>query len=270
MTMLAVALDGSDDSSSILQTVGPLARAWKSPVSLVSVVATSDLQPARKSVLERLAAGLSAQGLAATFQVRVGAPAEELLAFTRETRPALLAVATHGRRGLDRLRLGSTAEEVLRRAEVPLLIARPDTATLRGSMLLTALDGSPEAESILPDVVGISRATGWPVDLARATLPAVTAAGLGEFPMYFPKEDPQPYLEGVCKRLAVEGVKARPVALAGRASTEVLRYAAEAGAGMICLTTHGRTGLRRVLLGSIAEEILRGAACPVLVRRNAG
>ncbi len=263
--MIAVALDGTPESSSILLAAVPLARASNAPLVLVSVVERPDIPPERKAWLERTASGLS--GLTVTCQLRIGDPAEELLAFTRENAPAMLALATHGRRGLERLRLGSVAEAVLRRADVPLLIARPDTADVRGSKILAALDGSPQGEEILPDVLRLAKAWGRPVDVVRVVLPAVTAGGVGEFPMYFPVEDPLPYLQGVCGRLEAEGVKAAPVALAGRAAGELLRYAGESGAGMICMTTHGRTGVRRVLMGSIAEEILRHAPCPVLLRR---
>jgi len=53
----------------------------------------------------------------------------------------------------------------------------------------------------------------------------------------------------------------------GDAADEILALARETDAGLICLTTHGRTGLARELLGSVAESVLRGAPCPVLLRR---
>lgn len=270
MKNLGVALDGSEESTSILQAVAPLARALRAPVTLLSVIQGADLLLLRKSWLEAIAEKLKKQEVAADLELRVGDAAEEILAFTRERTPDLLAMATHGRRGLDRLRLGSVTEQVLRRSDVPLLIARPDTAGERGEAILVALDGSALAEEVLPDVVRLAKATGRPVELARALLPVVTAGGLGEFPMYFPQEDPAPYLDEVCAILATEDVQAVPVALAGRAGSSLLTYAAGSNAGLIALTTHGRTGLRRVLMGSIAEEILRTAPCPVLVRRAVG
>jgi nucleotide-binding universal stress UspA family protein len=270
MTTIAVALDGSASSSSILLAALPLARAWKASLGLVSVVDRPDVPPERRPWLERLTAELAAEGLTATFQLRIGSPAEEILAYLDETRPDLLAMATHGRRGMERLRLGSVAEEVLRRAEAPVLVARPETAGTRGRALLVALDGSPLAEEILPDVVRLAKATERRVELVRASLAAVTAGGLGEYPMYFPQDDPLPYLKDVAARLAAQGVTAVPVALAGRAAAALPAYAEAAGAGLIALTTHGRTGVRRALLGSIAEEMLRQAPCPVLVRRTSG
>lgn len=268
--MIAVALDGTEHSPAVLQAVAPLARALQASLTLMSVVETPDIPPRRKPWLEGLAAELRERDLACSVELRVGRPPDEILAFVRDRKPRLLALVTHGRRGLERLRLGSVAEEVLRQADVPLLVVRPETAGTRGQSILAALDGSERAEEILPDVALLAKATGRAVEVVSVSLPAVTAGGLGEMPMYFPKDDPTPYLKGVCRRLEKEGVTAKPVALAGRAAPELLAYAAEAGAGFIAMTTHGRTGVRRALMGSIAEEILRNAPCPVLVRRVSG
>ncbi|HEX7901863.1 MAG TPA: universal stress protein [Planctomycetota bacterium] len=263
MDTLGVALDGTETSATVLQAVAPLARAFPASITLMSAVERPDLPPERKPWLEGIAAGLREQDIQVSVELRVGAAADEILAFARERSPLLLAMATHGRRGLDRLRLGSVTEAVLRRADVPLLIARPDTAGARGKAIVVALDGSPRAETILPDVARLAKATGRAVEVASVALPAVTAGGVGEFPMYFPVDDPEPYLKELCKR-----IEAKPVALSGRAASSLMAYAAESGAGFLALTTHGRTGLRRALLGSIAEEILRNAPCPVLVRRS--
>ena len=88
-----------------------------------------------------------------------------LCAFVRDRTPLFLAMATHGRRGLDRLRLGSVTEAVLRQVDVPLLISRPDTAGARGQAIVVALDGSPLAEEILPDAVRLAKATGRGVSM---------------------------------------------------------------------------------------------------------
>ena len=268
--MLGVPLDGTEASTTILQAAAPLARALGASITLMSAVERPDIPPERKPWLEGIAAGLRGQDIEVAVELRVGASDEEILGFVRDREPLFLAMTTHGRRGLDRLRLGSVTEAVLRRADAPLLISRPDTAGTRGRAIVAALDGSPLAEEILPDVVRLAKATGRAVEVASVALPAVTAGGVGEFPMYFPQDDPEPYLKTVAARLEADGVKAKAVALSGRAASALMTYAAESGAGFLALTTHGRTGLRRALLGSIAEEILRNAPCPVLVRRAKG
>jgi nucleotide-binding universal stress UspA family protein len=81
-------------------------------------------------------------------------------------------------------------------------------------------------------------------------------------------EDSKPYLRRVQARLLEEGVNARIEALEGRVASAILDHASKTDAFLIALTTHGRTGFERILMGSIAEEIVRHSSCPVLVRRS--
>jgi nucleotide-binding universal stress UspA family protein len=110
--------------------------------------------------------------------------------------------------------------------------------------------------------------SGATVEVVQVALPVVSAMGLGEVPVLMPSEDPRPYLERERGRLEAVGVPARAVALEGRAAPELLRHLREGGAALVCMTTHGRSGLPRLLLGSIAEELLRHASCPVWIRRT--
>jgi nucleotide-binding universal stress UspA family protein len=96
----------------------------------------------------------------------------------------------------------------------------------------------------------------------------VFTGGIVETPMVLQPEDPLPYLRGVVTRLQALGVTASATALEGRASGEILRHLQVTGASLLCMTTHGRSGLSRLLLGSVAEEILRKSPCPVLLRRT--
>jgi nucleotide-binding universal stress UspA family protein len=93
-------------------------------------------------------------------------------------------------------------------------------------------------------------------------------SGVGDVPGVRVDENPLPYLERVRARLASEGVDATVAALEGRAGFQILRYAQENNASLLCMTTHGRSGLARIVLGSIADEVLRQAPCPVLLRRS--
>jgi nucleotide-binding universal stress UspA family protein len=136
------------------------------------------------------------------------------------------------------------------------------------SRLVVALDGSPRSEAILEDVVPLARRLKASVNLIRSVLPPITMTGLGEIPGVQIAENPMPYLEGVKTRLSSEGVEASVAGLQGRAGAEILRYLREQGASLLCMTTHGRSGLARALLGSIAAEVMRQAPCPVLLRRT--
>jgi nucleotide-binding universal stress UspA family protein len=83
-----------------------------------------------------------------------------------------------------------------------------------------------------------------------------------------PGNDARSYLKKVALQVKALGVNVSTAIRRGSAPAEILRYAGEARAGMIALATHGRTGLERALMGSVAEAVLRKSPCPVLLRRD--
>lgn len=267
---ILVPLDGSPQADAALDAIGPLLRMHQPEVLLLGVMDEEQFNHKLRTHLDYTSNALRSKGVDASVALREGKPAAaRILDFARERGVDLIAMSTHGRGGLARVFMGSVTEEVLRRAEVPLLVSRPGASLADWDRIVVALDGSERAEEILPEAGRIARAQKAELHLVRVALPVVTSGGVGEFPLVFPSEDPKPYLQSVSGRLKAEGVEARAVGLEGRAAFEVLKYAKDSGAGLICMATHGRSGVARVLLGSIAEEILRHAPCPVYLRRMA-
>ena len=81
----------------------------------------------------------------------------------------------------------------------------------------------------------------------------------------------QEYLDGVAARLKMQGIKVQTqVALGQSPATTILEMAERLGVDLIALETHGRRGLSRLLLGSVADKVLRGASTPVLIHRSSG
>jgi nucleotide-binding universal stress UspA family protein len=265
---IVAAFDGSEASEEAFAAMTPLVRADQPEVAVLYVFpapAMSYFPPPR---LAEACDALRAEGVNAHLTIREGNPAEEIVKYVKQRQPDLLVMETEGRSGFRRLAKGSVAEEVLHQVDVPVLLVRPGAARKSWSRFLVALDGSALAERILEDVVPLARRLGASIELVRAALPAATMLGVGEIPNPILHEDPLPYLREVQARLKQEGVEAAIAAPAGRAAFAVLERAGDTGASLICLTTHGRTGFERVLLGSIAEEIVRHASCPVLIRRS--
>ncbi len=270
MDRILIPLDGSPQGDSALDAIGPLLQMHQPEVLLLGVMDKEQFNPKLRTHLDFTCNALRSKGVDASIALREGKEAApEILDFARDRGVDLIAMSTHGRGGLARIFVGSVTEEVLRQAEVPLLVCRPGAAVGEWDRIVVALDGSERAEEILPEAARIARALKATVDLVRVALPVVSAGGVGEFPLVFPAENPLPYLKAVSGRLLAEGVDARAVGLEGRAAFEILKHAKENNAGLICMTTHGRSGVARVLLGSIGEEILRHASCPVLLRRMA-
>jgi nucleotide-binding universal stress UspA family protein len=136
--------------------------------------------------------------------------------------------------------------------------------------ILIPLDGSALAEAVLPRAVELARDSGAKVELLRAveahTIPGVdpTAAQIKVV------EEGEAYLRDVAGRLKAEGVKSVETSVwYGPAAYAIVEAARLHKADLITMTTHGRSGLGRLILGSVAESVLRGTAVPILLIRVA-
>jgi nucleotide-binding universal stress UspA family protein len=148
--------------------------------------------------------------------------------------------------------------------------------------IVVALDGSPLAERSLPYVEALAEKFGSTVTLLRATAsPAALLAAqapLATSPGAAVMLDPTPtveaqhddalaYLRAVEKRLAGRGVATDRALPEGDPADAVVRHALECEVDLIAMTTHGRGGLGRALMGSVADAVVRRAPCPVLLVR---
>jgi nucleotide-binding universal stress UspA family protein len=149
--------------------------------------------------------------------------------------------------------------------------------------LLVALDGSPAAERVLEHAEALASAFGSQVTLLRATLSAemvIAQSGVGDATVgqVSPALDPEPvleadhdtaaeYLNSVAARLRAKNVNVSIDMTEGPANTAIIDRAAELGVSLILMTTHGRSGLGRMVFGSTADSVLRHASCPVLLVR---
>jgi nucleotide-binding universal stress UspA family protein len=264
---LLVPADGSPESEAVFSAIMPLVRSDAPQVTVLYVEEDPDESFAPPARLAKACAALRAADVNAHLELRHGLPAEEILRAARERSVDLIAMSTHGRGGVVRMIAGSVAEEVLRKTELPILVTRPNVMVHEWKRIVVALDGSERSESILPEAVRLARKLNAEIDVLRVAMPTV-AAGAGETPIVIPPEDPMPYLKSVVRGLEKEGIPARAVGLEGRAAPAILSHLQDSGASLLCMATHGRSGLARILLGSVAEEVVRKAPCPVLLRRS--
>ncbi len=187
----------------------------------------------------------------------------------------LVIMSTHGRGGLVRAWLGSVADGLLRRLAVPLLLVKPrEGAELPAgerpfSRILIPLDGSRAAEAVLEPALALAVATGAGV---RLLFVAAEGAGGGNG-RATPELDgsrggAEAYIERVRDMVGRQGiaVEARAVPHVSPAGG-ILEEATTHGCDLIALTTHGRGGAARLLLGSVADKVIRGSPVPVLVQR---
>lgn len=232
--------------------------------------------------LAGVAERLRSQAASVQTVVRSGHAAEEILRYAEETQANLIAMSTHGRSGLSRWVYGSVADKVLRGAECPVLLVRVHPSKPAEPVvhrhLLVPLDGSTLAECVLPHVRKLVRPGQTQVHLL-SVLPAGLDRTMTLLTTYPPglqlstsarsqaRAQIEVYLRGVAAPLRELGASVRLELREGNPADEILDYAEEMQADLIVMNTHGLSGVSRWVYGSVADRVLRGAACPVLLVR---
>jgi nucleotide-binding universal stress UspA family protein len=214
-----------------------------------------------------------------------GTPAPALVRYVGEMDPEIVVMTTHGAGGIRRAWLGSVADQLVRSLEIPMLVIRPREAdqvpagVAALQEILVALDGSRRAEAALPPAATLALLLRAKLALVRVVQPVVPFTDpVRPFPLGFDEEltrlsraEAQDYLDDVAESLNAAGVPASAAAVVGSSAFEAIQDAARApGTGMIALATRGRGGLPRMVLGSVADKLVRGGELPVLVTRPKG
>jgi nucleotide-binding universal stress UspA family protein len=243
------------------------------------------LRKSERDYLRRVAARVrAADPIQLATATLTGEPAPALVDYAREMSVDLVVMTTHGRGGLERTWLGSVADRLVRTLEIPLLLIRAregdePAPEPRLEEIVVPLDGSRRAEAALPPALGMAKLFGAGLGLIQLVEPVVMAI---DVPVSLPKtldeelttlrrREAQDYLDDVAERVGATGVPTRASAVAtGNAVTGIQAAAKSPTAGMIALATHGRGGLGRLVLGSVADKLLRTGDLPVLVTRPRG
>jgi nucleotide-binding universal stress UspA family protein len=209
-----------------------------------------------------------------------GAPAEWIVEETVLRHIDLIVMATHDRIGPDRWVHGSVAEAVVHRSIAPVMLVRATDAAPFAErfeapqpVLIVPLDGSQLAESALPIARELTQALGGRVVLvAVVPKPGKLVAGQGgAIVTYVGSEYAEleaeafAYLDASIGRLGSIGSSVEKIVRYGDASTEIAAVAHEYTAAAVVMATHGRAGLVRSLLGSVAGGVLHHSSSPVVL-----
>lgn len=249
--------------------------------------------------LEAIASDFAETGIPTRTCVVIATPDEAILDVANEEGAGLIAMSTHGRSGIGRFLLGSVADRVVHHTHIPLLLVRSTGqdnqngaafATYR--RILVPLDGSELASAVLPFALEMARCTGAAVTLLQSvhepeleTAEAHTMLALGGAATTTPGESTrlsdnlamqieretepaQSNLNAAADAFRAAGIQVETVVEVGRPAETILDAAASSGADMIAMATHGRSGIRRFLIGSIADRVVQHADVPVLLVRS--
>lgn len=290
--LIMVPLDGSEFSESAIPVALAIARRWEARVEILTVheaVSTLDhdfWETASEEWSERYIAGVADRlaadaGVTVKASVLSGIVGETIQKHMEANGGTLLVMASHGRGPMSRFWLGSTADALVRRSRFPILLLRPDgepgselPEAFSPKRILVPLDGSKESEAILEHAIELVddreavftllRVFPHPEEFASTYLPhtiQVNADLLKEG-----EAAARAYIGAQAAALAERGIEATgEMSVETNPAAGILHFAERFGADLIAMSTHGRGGVSRMLLGSVTDKVLRGAQTPMLV-----
>lgn len=257
------------------------------PVPVTAAEVGASLRDDRITYLRDAARRLrEAQEVDAEVALLDGRADQAIRARVEATGAELVVMATHGRGPMERAWLGSVADRLVRDLRVPLLLVRPVpgqevdlSARVSLKRVVVALDGSELAETVLDAALGLAAALGLEIALTR-----VIGVRMDLESPYIPhaaqayheqveaeRGEAREYLARIGEDLRSRGATIGPVEVhQGPAARTILDTIDADGGDVVAMATHGRGGLRRMLLGSVSDKVVRAAVGPVLLVRPEG
>jgi nucleotide-binding universal stress UspA family protein len=200
---------------------------------------------------------------------------DAILKYSKKNDIDLIIMGTHGRRGIGYAFLGSSASEAVRMADCPVLTIREKRENkpfVGEEHILVPVDFSEHSIIALRHACEIAMKNNSRLDIIHvveeATYPKVY--GIAENITNVIKEKSHKELQKICEEIVGSKVKYYTYAVAGNSPYQILNFAEKNKSGLIVISTHGLTGLKHFLLGSVAELVVRRAPCPVLTVKAFG
>ena len=306
---ILVPTDFSDTSRFAVSRACGLARRFEAEIHLVNVLPLLDLGPvttdmpavsrmdleekwvrAARDELDALARE-SRVTVRVTSEVTRGHPFVEIVRYARAHRIDLIVMGTHGRGAVEHMLLGSVAEKVVRKAPCPVLTVRLPEHSFRLPGSEEAHDSRAGAPAPATAPLGMGDATMtlrrilFPTDFsdtadyARGHARELAGRFQASLHLLHVVADPlsQDWAGGVATRaeerlgeLSFGGIDVERTTRAGHVFVEIVRYAADKQIDLIVMGTHGHGPVAHLLLGSVADKVVRKAPCPVLTVRKPG
>jgi nucleotide-binding universal stress UspA family protein len=302
---LLVPLDGSELAELALPYARELAIHFGSEVILANVRAPAENpeEPDNRVYLSKMVATVEQNikrtpELPAGEKVKVtsaiiGAPgllthaAEEIVAYTEKENISLIVMATHGRTGIGRWTLGSTANKVVRASKCPILLVRARTGipeSIHLGKILLPLDGSKHGEAALPYAETLASKIKSQISLLNVVEPLFHVNAFPEGSGYYGyvgivrvpyteeemkplKEVAEKYVKSVSDQLMAEGIQISYEVRTGSPSEEIIKVEEEMHPDIVAMSTHGHSGFGRWEHGSITDKVLHAGITPLLLVR---
>jgi len=295
---ILVPLDGSAFGEQALPVALSIARrasatvrlahvhmAGQSPFMNLSMISADDIdgqaRALERAYLERVAQRASScLGTPTPIDLLDGPIATALCAYAQASDVDIIIMSTHGRGALRRVWLGSVAAALIRQAQTPILLVRPQQEHMHSTHepdfrhVLLPLDGSSLAEQALEPAITLGTLTQARYTLLQALDPLIAehtrppyAVGLDRRLLADVKDHATTYLERVAARLRARSLQVETTLVVGSPAHAICDYARAHAVDLIAMATHGHGGLSRLLLGSVTDAVVHTADVPVLLER---
>ncbi len=309
LNKIIVTLDGSKLAEKALPYAIQLANMLKGSILLVRVAEHSsvntDTPQNIKDVLNNIETYLNQVQETITTKylppeqvntiAMYGDPLNQLASLIELEKPAMVVMTTHGRSILPRMLVGSVANRLLQQTKAPVVLIRPtnleDTSELAvvleepnslsrhadRTRLVVTLDGTPESEAALVPAEMLARETGGTIFLLQVVPPIYTSDFSGNWYVYDVEDQSEAmlkaandYLDTVETSLIARGLNCVKVVRVGNAADEIVDYARKADASFVVMATHARRSFGQIMLGSVADEVMRRSHLPILMVHTLG
>jgi len=288
---ILVPLDGSDTAERVLPYAEEMAARLGSEAVLVSVVNPlhADEENLRRTYLAQLVIPVqshcreynSQSACQVSAHVVAGKPADQVLLYANQINASLIILSNLGSSSGDQWSLGSVAAKIVRAMDRPVLLVRSQAREVNVfqkkliQKILVPLDGSKRGESAVPLVADIAGATGAEVILLQVIEPIRIVGGYdtiatGSFPPGEEeiKTDATKYLQESSRFFIQKNIKTSCIVAMGSAAEQIIDYAEANLIDMIGISSHGESGIRRWVFGSVTDKVLHAGNTPVLVVKS--
>lgn len=284
---ILLAYDGSNYSEGALRESIKVARTCKVNkfYALMVIQTNPELDTIAPSVLEKADSNARAaldevkkaaekEGVKCELLARHGdEPYKVIISEAEKNGVDTIIMGRKGRTGLKRLVMGSTTAKVIGHTRANVLVV-PKTASLEFRSILIATDNSPYSERAALEAINLAKCTG-----ARLTAISVAGEAMGSLEATHSRtmrdklaEEEREYAESFVKKVkdiaAKEGAKAEGIVITGKPYEGIVESARERDVDLILMGSHGRSGLEKLLMGSVTEKVIIFSPCAVLVVRK--
>jgi nucleotide-binding universal stress UspA family protein len=274
---IGIPLDGSEYAEHALPTAEALSNTFNSRLTLISVLKNEEqmdsLGPERKSYLETIADRLRKKGIDVKTAIRVGLVEDRLNDLTYQDGLDLVVMSSRGRSGIKRWLLGGVATGILQTMNCPVLVIHPaeriEAPAVQFNKLLVTLDGSEFAERVLPYVRSSVEFESVVLLLSVPEVPEAQMYGamLEEIQELRSQaeSDAMNYLNKVAAELGKDGIQTEVIVAGSRPAQTIISVAEGENVDIVMMASHGRGGLDRLFVGSVADRVVHQTEIPVFL-----